>query len=521
MKNVALKSYQDTYYSNNVSTDYRGYFENCDLYGVVDWLCGDGDILFEKCNLIVRDRSGNNIAAPSTDANQEWGYVFSNCNIMPELENPTQLKGNDWTLARPWGSSDDKVPASPACTFLKTRMYTLPRNYGWNKMGEGLMLRFHEYYSMNGAGNLLSLNTRSLSACSPAPGSDDCVLSDALAAKYTTRNIMGGPDAFEPNELCKQIDAKSGAEADMDENHEVWDDQIELDDDDLIWQAQPSALCYFVFKLDENTGKWIYKENTTDTSVNITGYGSGFYCVRAANQMGGLGAATDRIQFELQDPYELEIKQTGDLTIDGEPYGWSTICLPFNAKVPQGVTVYAATAHDKTTDDEKVTDLTMTLTPVTIIDKEKGYVVYGPAGIHPFTPTSRSCTSPTILTGNPTKNDISATNINCYVLANKTWGLGFYKFTGTMLKAYRAWLPQNMVSTNGQSALATGTKAIRFTFANDTSIPSYPIHGDEDSDEEIEKPIKDTLYTTTGQRIESANQQGIYISKRNGKFAKK
>lgn len=521
MKNVALKSYQDTYYSNNVSTDYRGYFENCDLYGVVDWLCGDGDILFEKCNIIVRDRSGNNIAAPSTDANQEWGYVFSNCNIMPELENPTLLKGNDWTLARPWGSSDDKIPASPACTFLNTRMYTLPRNYGWNKMGEGLVLRFHEYYSMNGAGNLLSLNTRSLSACSPAPGSDDCVLSDALAAKYTTRNIMGGPDAFEPNERCKQIDAKSGAEADMDENHEVWDDQIELDDDDLIWQAQPSALCYFVFKLNENTGKWIYKENTTDTSVNITGYGSGYYCVRAANQMGGLGAATEKILFELQDPYELEIKQTGDLTIDGEPYGWSTICLPFNAKVPQGVTVYAATAHDKTTDDEKVTDLTMTLTPVTIIDKEKGYVVYGPAGIHPFTPTSRSCTSPTILTGNPTKNDISATNINCYVLANKTWGLGFYKFTGTMLKAYRAWLPQDMVSTNGQSALATGTKAIRFTFANDTSIPSYPIHGDEDSDEEIDKPIKDTLYTTTGQRIESANQQGIYISKRNGKFAKK
>ena len=514
MKRTALKSYQDTYYSSNANSDYRGYFENSDLYGVVDWLCGNGNIWYEKCSIIVRDRTGNNIAAPSTEENQDFGYVFNNCTIKPEDENPIQLKGNDWTLARPWNKS-------PACTFLNTRMYTQPRTYGWNKMTTELVLRFHEYRSMDGAGNLLSLGTRSLAACSPAPGSDDCILSDELAENYTIRNAMGGPDAFEPNERCKQIDAKSGAEADMDENHEVWDDQIELDDDDLIWQAQPSALCYFVFKLNENTGKWIYKENTTDTSVNITGYGSGYYCVRAANQMGGLGAATEKILFELQDPYELEIKQTGDLTIDGEPYGWSTICLPFNAKVPQGVTVYAATAHDKTTDDEKVTDLTMTLTPVTIIDKEKGYVVYGPAGIHPFTPTSRSCTSPTILTGNPTKNDISATNINCYVLANKTWGLGFYKFTGTMLKAYRAWLPQDMVSTNGQSALATGTKAIRFTFANDTSIPSYPIHGDEDSDEEIEKPIKDTLYTTTGQRIESANQQGIYISKRNGKFAKK
>lgn len=521
MKNVALKSYQDTYYSNNVNENYRGYFENSDIYGVVDWLCGDGNILFEKCNIIIRDRTGNNIAAPSTDVNQEWGYVLNNCNIMSEVENPTQLKGNDWTLARPWGSSDDKIPASPACTFLNTKMYILPRNYGWNKMGEDLVLRFHEYNSMNEVGNLLSLNTRSLSACSPAPGSDDCVLSDDLAKKYTMRNIMGGPDAFEPNELCKQIDAMSGAEDDQDENHEAWDDQIELDDDNLMWQNQPSALCYFIFKLDENTNKWVYKENTTESSANITGYGSGYYCVRAANQMGGLGAATGMIHFELQDPYELEIKQTGDLTVDGVPYGWSTICLPFNAKVPQDVTVYAATAHDKLTEDDKVTDLTMTLTPVKVIDSKKGYVVYGPAGIHPFNPTSLSCSNKTILTGNPTEQIISATNINCYILANKTWGLGFYKFTGSTLKPFKAWLPQDMVSTNNQSVLATGSKAIKFVIAENTSIPSYPEPDENiDDDDGNNDNIKEKIYTISGQRVESANQQGIYISRRKIKFAK-
>ena len=57
MKNIALKSWQDTYYSNNANADYRGYFENSDLYGVVDWLCGNGNIWYEKCNIIVRDRS--------------------------------------------------------------------------------------------------------------------------------------------------------------------------------------------------------------------------------------------------------------------------------------------------------------------------------------------------------------------------------------------------------------------------------------------------------------------------------
>ena len=511
MKRVALKSWQDTYYSSNVNSDYRGYFENSDLYGVVDWLCGSGDILFEKCNLIVRDRTGNNIAAPSTDVNQEWGYVMRNCNIKPELANPTQLKGNDWTLARPWGSSDDKVPASPACTYINTRMYTLPRNYGWAKMGTGLILRFHEYNSMNGAGNPVSLNTRSLTACSPAPGSDDWVLSDELSKNYTVRNIMGGPDAFEPNEICKQIDAKSGAAADQDENHEVWDDQLELDDDNLVWQAHPSALCYFVFKLGNN-GKWIYMDNTTETSINISSFGSGEYCVRAANQRGGLGAATATIEFSLRDPYELEIKQTGDLTVDGVPYGWSTICLPFNAKVPEGVTAYAVTAHNKETADEKVTDLTVTLTPVAVIDSLKGYVVYGPAGTHNFNPTSRSCDRVTILEGNPTNYEISSTNINCYVLANKSWGLGFYKFTGSTLKPHKAWLPQDMVSTSGQDALATGARAIRFSF--DTSDMPYPIYS-------VDYAKDDALYTLGGQKVNSMTTQGIYVSRKRGKMLKK
>lgn len=514
MKRTALKSWQDTYYSSNVSSNYRGYFENSDLYGVVDWLCGSGDILFEKCNIIVRDRTGNNIAAPSTDANQEWGYVLRNCNIKPETDNPTQLKGNDWTLARPWGSSDDKVPASPACTFINTKMYTLPRNYGWNKMGTGLVLRFHEYNSMNGAGNTISLGTRSLTACSPAPGSDDCVLNDALAANYTIRNVMGGPDAFEPNELCKQIDAKSGAAADQDENHEVWDDQIELDDDNLMWQVQPSALCYVIFKRNDE-GKWIYVDNTTDVSINISSFGSGYYCVRAANQRGGLGAATEAIQFSLRDPYELEIKQTGDLNVDGVPYGWSTICLPFNAKVPEGVTVYAATAHDKQTAEDKVTDLTMTLTPVDVIDSEKGYVVYGPAGIHQFNYTSRSADKekPTILSGNPTKETISATNINCYILANKTWGLGFYKFAGTTLKPYKAWLPQDMVSDSGQDALATGVRAIRFEINGGTAAMPRPTFINETDNEAV--------YTLDGKRVEGATPHGVYISKSKGKFYKK
>lgn len=497
MKNVALKSYQDTYYSNNASPDYRGYFENCDFYGVVDYICGNGNIWFEKCNLILRDRKGNNIAAPSTEVDQEWGYVFNECSIKPESDNMIRFTDKDWTLARAWKNS-------PACTYLNTKMYTQPQSYGWGRsMDSNLMLRFHEYKSIDGADNMLSLVTRSLAACVPAVGSDDVILSDEQASGYTLRNVVGGTDGFEPNELCMQIDAASGAKADYDENHEVWNDDIVLDDDILKWNKHTTALCYVVFKLNEATNKWEYIDNTTDAIINLADYGSGYYSVRAANQRGGLGAATKAIRYILQDPYKLEIKKVGDYKEEGVDYGWTTICLPFNAKVPEEVNVYAATAHGKQTESDKVEDFIMTLTPVEIIDSLKGYIVYGAVGDHYFKSTSRTCDKSTILTGNPTDAAISSTNINCYVLAYKTWGLGLYKYTGATLAAYRAWLPEDMVSKSNQEDLALGKRGICFVISDPTTGMSHPIYTIETKD--------DAIYNISGQRVKSPIQPGLYI----------
>lgn len=497
MKNVALKSYQDTYYSNNASSDYRGYFENCDFYGVVDYICGNGNIWFEKCNLILRDRKGNNIAAPRTEVDQEWGYVFNECSIKPESDNMIRFTDKDWTLARAWNNS-------PACTYLNTKMYTQPQSYGWGRgMDSNLMLRFHEYKSIDGADNMLSLVTRSLAACVPAVGSDDVILSDEQASGYTLRNVVGGTDGFEPNELCMQIDAASGAKADYDENHEVWKDDIVLDDDILKWNKHTTALCYVVFKLNEATNKWEYIDNTTDAIINLADYGSGYYSVRAANQRGGLGSATKAIEYVLVDPYKLEIKKVGEFKENGVDYGWTTICLPFNAKVPEEVNVYAATAHGKQTESDKVEDFIMTLTPVEIIDSLKGYIVYGAVGDHYFKSTSRTCDKSTILTGNPTDAAISSTNINCYVLAYKTWGLGLYKYTGATLAAYRAWLPEDMVSKSNQEDLALGKRGICFVISDPTTGMSHPIYTIETKD--------DAIYNISGQRVKSPIQPGLYI----------
>lgn len=515
LKNVALMSWQDTYYSDNSSPDYRGYFENCDLTGVVDWICGNGDIWFERCNLIHRDRTGNNIAAPSTEVGQEWGYVFNNCNIKVGNEDPLKFKDQDWTLARPWNNS-------PACTFINTKMYTQPRKYGWTKMTAGLKLRFHEFKSMDGYGNPIPLETRSLAACTPAPGSDDCILTDTTG--YNIRNVISGTDAFDPQILCRQIDAQSGLQSNKSseeevekekaepKNHIVWEDKITINDNLLQWETMPEALCYFLFKKNEETGKWIYKENTIKNQINLNDYGNGYYCIRAANQRGGLGAATKEMQYVITDPYKLEIKKVGEFKENGVDYGWSTICLPFNAKVPEEVTAYAATAHNTQDETSKIIDLTMTLTPVEVINAGKGYVVYGPVDKHSFHPTSMESSNATILKGNPTSTDIPVENNKGYVLSYKsTWGIGFYKYAGSTLAAYRAWLPKEMVTSSNQDNLALGKQNIHFVFAKgeDTAIHN-PITWQNDSDD-------DKYYNLSGQRVETPSKPGIYISKKKGK----
>lgn len=517
MKNVSMMSWQDTYYSSNATSDYRGYFENCAIGGVVDWLCGDGNIWLQKCDIVVRDRSGNNLAAPSQEAEQQWGYVFMDCNIVPEfpLSQMEKLKDKTWTLARPWANSPTK---SPACTFINTKMSVLPKDQGWGSMGSGAILRFHENHTMDGGGTVLSLGARSLAACAPAAGSDDCVMNDTEASKYTIENVLGGSDSFTPKERTMQIDAKSGGKEAYDKsNSKEWDDQIETDDDRLQWQAHPNALCYFVFKMEND--EWCYKANLTETSISLDqlSLGSGTYCVRAANQYGGLGAPTKPITYQEMKRYTLTIKQLGNLTVDGVPYGWSTICLPYNAKTPENVKVYAATAHNKTTDTELISDYYMTLTPVDYLTKEKGYVVYGPAGEYVFKGTSHNDNVPTILEGNATDSPISSVNHNCYVLANKTYGLGFYKYTGSTLSPYRAWLPAEMVESDINISLSSGTKGIRFVF-DEEDIPTSLrgiLYGTMDMTGD------DRLYNISGQQVSQPGPAGIYISRGKGKVVHK
>lgn len=78
-----MLSYQDTYYSQNNAM--QSYFEDCDIHGTVDFICGGGDVRFQHTTLSLEPRNakgegGRTITAPTTTTN--YGYVFDDCSIV-------------------------------------------------------------------------------------------------------------------------------------------------------------------------------------------------------------------------------------------------------------------------------------------------------------------------------------------------------------------------------------------------------------------------------------------------------
>lgn len=112
-KNVRLLGFQDTYYSNLQGA--VKYFEDCEIHGTVDFICGDGSVYF-KNNLLVgeqRNASGggaNAITASNADASDK-GYVFESCRV--KYAEDIQGTLPVMSLGRSWNNA-------PKCIFLNT-----------------------------------------------------------------------------------------------------------------------------------------------------------------------------------------------------------------------------------------------------------------------------------------------------------------------------------------------------------------------------------------------------------------
>ena len=75
------------------------WFENCRIYGTVDFIFGGARALFENCEIISkREKRGTGfVAAPSHSLSQKLGYLFLNCAFL----NGGAGDGSVY-LARPW-----------------------------------------------------------------------------------------------------------------------------------------------------------------------------------------------------------------------------------------------------------------------------------------------------------------------------------------------------------------------------------------------------------------------------------
>lgn len=260
-KNVNMWSNQDTY----VSAATRCYYETSTLAGTVDFICGGGDVWFQECELVINDRAGNVITAPSTSAAEQWGFVFYD-NTIRLADGATAAHSGNWNLGRPWQNS-------PASTFLYTKMLTTPSPAAWTNMGSGMVVRFHEYGSVDANGNAVDLSSRSIAACNAAEGSDEPVLTAAQAEQYTIENVLAGSDGWNPTEYTAQVSVEN----------------VSLSGNVLSWDNSDYALCWMVFK------DGVYYDNVITNSIELTE--EGIYTVRAANARGGLGESSESVTY--------------------------------------------------------------------------------------------------------------------------------------------------------------------------------------------------------------------------------
>lgn len=98
----SFEGYQDTLYVHSL----RQFYRECDIYGTVDFIFGNANVVFQNCNIYPRlpmENQFNAITAQGrTDPNQNTGISIENC-IIRAAEDLADSKGTTRTyLGRPW-----------------------------------------------------------------------------------------------------------------------------------------------------------------------------------------------------------------------------------------------------------------------------------------------------------------------------------------------------------------------------------------------------------------------------------
>ena len=251
-KNVGLRGYQDTWTSNNDNGLY--YFEDGYVRGRTDYMCGKGDIFWNRVEL--RQIAGGYAAVPSKP--KQYGWIYKDCVINGE---GSGVDGN-YTLGRPWGSG------TPIALFIDTKMNVVPSAIGWNEMSGGWPARFAEYNSMTSTGSVIDLSGRK----------------KTFGDGHANNPVLTAEEALENSDLHRMYGDWDPTLA-TEQAPVPTDVKLNKDTKELTWANSDYALLWAIVK----DGKVI--DFTTANTYTVDDDTASF-AVRAANEMGGLSEAS-------------------------------------------------------------------------------------------------------------------------------------------------------------------------------------------------------------------------------------
>lgn len=240
-----------------------------------------------------------------------------------------------------------------------------------------------------------------------------------------------------------------------------------------------------------------YKATNDGTTMFLMGANNTF--VNAQNGMGANGVATWSARNDGGNYWQFIKVTEVPLNIDANDY--TTLCLPFNVKLPQGSTVKAYYASAAAGDVLKLTEITGGIIPA-----NQGVILQNTnkseaANINlTITPEETTTLTGNQLRGVTAKREGYTPKQN-YVLAIGNKGIGFYKANFTAIPANKAYLPSENI-TNAQGVM------MAFSFGNEvtgidnvnTAAPAakkyYDLQG-----RRVLYPAKGIFVTEDGQKV--------------------
>ena len=309
-KNIQMLSYQDTYYSSN--DNMQSYYEDCDIHGTVDFICGGGDVRFQNTTLSLEPRQldlkgSRTVVAPRGTV--KFGYVFDNCNVV----DLAQGNGN-WNFGRTWNNQpitvylNTTLDDNAAATLITSRWI----EKGMNNTDPVL---FGEYNTMDATGQNITPASNTIQSHG---GDFETIISAEQAAGFTYEMMFSKnlEKQWDPAMLTRQLEAPA---------------DVKFENGTVSWTpANNGAIAYAIFLNDVLAG---FTEGSS-FSFDFEFPASTRMTIRAANSMGGFGPEAV-INSSDATPAEVTLSEAGYATFYDSKTSYA---------VPDGLKAYIVTS---------------------------------------------------------------------------------------------------------------------------------------------------------------------------------